>query len=80
MTKNLKIKLLVFMALLVSIYIVYSLLKPKSPSPLTEQEKIQELVNLTTAPPTSTPMKEEELKNLINLTTAPSPIINKKNK
>lgn len=72
MNKNLQIILLISIVLAFGALIFYYSLRSKSPPPLTEEQKMQALIDSTTAPANSTLLSEKELKKLIDSTTAPT--------
>lgn len=69
MNKNLQVALFVLIVLVGAIALYYSFWS--KPPTLTEEEKMQALIDSTTAPANSTPPSDEELKKLIDSTTAP---------
>ncbi|OGI60751.1 hypothetical protein A2641_00400 [Candidatus Nomurabacteria bacterium RIFCSPHIGHO2_01_FULL_37_25] len=72
MNKNLQVILSILVAIALGVVIFYSFLGFKSSSTLTEEERIQALIDSTTAPSNSNPYSEEEMKKIIDSTTAPS--------
>ena len=68
MTKNTKIIFLALVVLLLGVYVYYSLQSKLSSS---EKERMQALIDSTTAPATTLPLSAKEEKKLIDSTTAP---------
>jgi len=72
MNQNKKILSLILVALVALTFVAlifYYFLRSESLLPLTEEQKMQALIDSTTAPANSTPLSEEELKKLIDSTT-----------
>ena len=75
MTKSLKVTsgVLILIILLFGAYIIFYVFKAQPSSDNSDEQKIQALIDSTTAPATAPSPSEKELKKLIDSTTAPGP-------